>query len=74
MVDTEIWLRLMSISSLYGDDMVRISSLAGKTVGELMRLDCSKQGLHCGRHNAFFHFRERVSKAHFVGSSNPTII
>ena len=24
MVDTEIWLRLMSISSLYGDDMVRI--------------------------------------------------
>ena len=23
MVDTEIWLRLMSISSLYGDDMVR---------------------------------------------------
>ncbi|WP_252169663.1 hypothetical protein, partial [Escherichia coli] len=22
MVDTEIWLRLMSISSLYGDDMV----------------------------------------------------
>ncbi|WP_252357728.1 hypothetical protein, partial [Escherichia coli] len=25
MVDTEIWLRLMSISSLYGDDMVRIA-------------------------------------------------
>ena len=25
MVDTEIWLRLMSVSSLYGDDMVRIA-------------------------------------------------
>ncbi|EGD8166306.1 DNA processing protein DprA, partial [Shigella flexneri] len=25
MVDIEIWLRLMSISSLYGDDMVRIA-------------------------------------------------
>ncbi|EOX5181879.1 hypothetical protein ACPSTZ_004077, partial [Escherichia coli] len=25
MVDTEIWLRLMSISSLYGDEMVRIA-------------------------------------------------
>ncbi|MCZ8605679.1 hypothetical protein OM311_22205, partial [Escherichia albertii] len=25
MVDTEIWLRLMSVSTLYGDDMVRIA-------------------------------------------------
>ena len=73
MVDTEIWLRLMSISSLYGDDMVRIVT-GWQNSRILMRLYCSKQGLHCGRHNAFFHFRERVSKAHFVGWSNPTII
>lgn len=39
----------------------------------LMRLYCSKQGLHCGRHNAFFHFHERVSKAHFVGWSHHLI-
>ncbi len=31
MVDTEIWLRLMIISSLYGDNGP-YSSLAGKTV------------------------------------------
>ena len=30
MVDTEIWLRLMSISSLYGDDMVRIAHWLAK--------------------------------------------
>ena len=30
MVDTEIWLRLMSISSLYGDDMVRIAHWVAK--------------------------------------------
>lgn len=30
MVDTEIWLRLMSISSLYGDDMVRIAQWLAK--------------------------------------------
>lgn len=69
MVDTEIWLRLMSISSLYGDDMVRIAHwLAKQSQIDAVGL------LHCGRHNAFFHFRERVSKAHFVGWSNPTII
>lgn len=30
MVDTDIWLRLMSISSLYGDDMVRIAHWLAK--------------------------------------------
>lgn len=30
MVDTEIWLRLISISSLYGDDMVRIAHWLAK--------------------------------------------
>ncbi|WP_105282825.1 DNA-protecting protein DprA [Escherichia sp. MOD1-EC5457] len=30
MVDTEIWLRLMSISSLYGDDMVRMAHALAK--------------------------------------------
>lgn len=30
MVDTEIWLRLMSISSLYGDDMVCIAYWVAK--------------------------------------------
>ena len=30
MVDTEIWLRLMSISNLYGDDMVRIAHWLAK--------------------------------------------
>ncbi|HBN4690135.1 TPA: DNA-processing protein DprA [Escherichia coli] len=30
MVDTEIWLRLMSVSSLYGDDMVRIAHWLAK--------------------------------------------
>ncbi|XNM86603.1 DNA-processing protein DprA [Escherichia coli] len=30
MVDTEIWLRLVSISSLYGDDMVRIAHWLAK--------------------------------------------
>ncbi|BEG42585.1 DNA-protecting protein DprA [Escherichia coli] len=30
MVDTEIWLRLMSISSLYGDEMVRIAHWLAK--------------------------------------------
>lgn len=30
MVDTEIWLRLMGISSLYGDDMVRIAHWLAK--------------------------------------------
>lgn len=73
MVDTEIWLRLMSISSLYGDDMVRIAHWLAKQ-SQIDAVGLRKQGLHCGRHNAFFHFRERVSKAHFVGWSNPTII
>lgn len=73
MVDTEIWLRLMSISSLYGDDMVRIAHWLAKQ-SYIDAVVLQQTGLTLGRHNAFFHFRERVSKAHFVGWSNPTII
>lgn len=73
MVDTEIWLRLMSISSLYGDDMVRIAHWVAKQ-SHIDAVVLQQTGLHCGRHNAFFHFHERVSKAHFVGWSNPIII
>ena len=73
MVDTEIWLRLISISSLYGDDMVRIAHWLAKQ-SHIDAVVLQQTGLTLRRHNAFFHFRERVSKAHFVGWSNPTII
>ena len=39
MVDTEIWLRLMSISSLYGDDMVRIAHWLAKQSHNAFYLD-----------------------------------
>lgn len=73
MVDTEIWLRLMSISSLYGDDMVRIAHWLAKQ-SQIDAVGLQQTGLTLRQANAFFHFRERVSKAHFVGWSNPTII
>ena len=72
MVDTEIWLRLMSISSLYGDDMVRIAHWVAKQ-SHIDAVVLQQTGLTL-RQAQRFHFHERVSKAHFVGWSNPTII
>ena len=69
MVDTEIWLRLISISSLYGDDMVRIAHWLAKQ-SHIDAVVLQQTGLTLRQ----AHFRERVSKAHFVGWSNPTII
>ena len=74
MVDTEIWLRLMSISSLYGDDMVRIAHWLAKQ-SHIDAVVLQQTGLTLRQAQPLsFDFRERVSKAHFVGWSNPTII
>ena len=73
MVDTEIWLRLMSISSLYGDNMVRIAHWLAKQ-SYIDAVVLQQTGATLRQAQRFFHFRERVSKAHFAGWSNPTII
>lgn len=73
MVDTEIWLRLMSISSLYGDDMVRIAHWLAKQ-SHIDAVVLQQTGLTLRQAQRFLSFRERVSKAHFLGWSNPTII
>lgn len=73
MVDTEIWLRLMSISSLYGDDMVRIAHWVAKQ-SHIDAVVLQQTGLTLRQAQRFLSFHERVSKAHFVGWSNPTII
>lgn len=73
MVDTEIWLRLMSISSLYGDDMVRIAHWLARQ-SHIDAVVLQQTGLTLRQAQRFLSFRGRVSKAHFVGWSNPTII
>ncbi len=74
MVDTEIWLRLMSISSLYGDDMVRIAHW----VAEQSHVDAvvpQRTLLTLRQARRFLSFpRKKLSKAGFVRWSNPTII
>lgn len=73
MVDTEIWLRLMSISSLYGDDMVRIAHWLAKQ-SQIDAVGLQQTGLTLRQAQRFLSFPRKSSKAHFVGWSNPTII
>ncbi len=57
---------------LYGDDMVRIAHWLAKQ-SYIDALYCSKQGLHCGRHNAFFHFPKEYRKLTLlVGATQPS--
>lgn len=73
MVDTEIWLRLMSISSLYGDDMVRIAHWLAKQ-SYIDAVVLQQTGLTLPQAQRFLSFPRKSIEAHFVGWSNPTII
>ena len=72
MVDTEIWLRLMSISSLYGDDMVRIAHwLANSRI--LMRLYCSNRAyIAAGTTLSFISAKEYRKLTLLVGATQPS--
>ncbi len=68
MVDTEIWLRLMSISSLYGDDMVRIAHWVAKQ-SHIDAVVLQQTGLTLRQAQRFLSFPRKSIKAHF-GWSN----
>ena len=55
--------------------MVRIAHWLAKQ-SHIDAVVLQQTGLHCGRHNAFFHFRERYTKSHFgwVGATQPSLI
>lgn len=74
MVDTEIWLRLMSISSLYGDDMVRTHWLAKQSHIDAVVLQQTGLTLRQAP-NGFLSFpRKSIGKLTLLVGANPTII
>ncbi|MCZ8613348.1 DNA-protecting protein DprA, partial [Escherichia albertii] len=64
MVDTEIWLRLMSVSTLYGDDMVRIA----RRLAEQSHIDdlvLQQAGLSSRQAHRFLSFSQKSFESSF---------
>nr|AUN36581.1 Rossmann fold nucleotide-binding protein Smf [uncultured bacterium] len=74
MVDTEIWLRLMSISSLYGDDMVRIAHWVAKQSHiDAVVLQQTGLTLPAGTTLSFISTKEYRKLTLLVGATQPYI-
>lgn len=73
MVDTEIWLRLMSISSLYGDDMVRIAHWLAKQ-SQIDAVGLQQTGLTLRQAQRFFFIsaKEYRKLTLLVGATQPS--
>lgn len=73
MVDTEIWLRLMSISSLYGDDMVRIAHwLAKQSYIDAVVLQQTGAYIAAGTTLSFISAKEYRKLTLLVGATQPS--
>ncbi len=73
MVDTEIWLRLMSISSLYGDDMVRIAHwLAKQSQIECGWIAANRAYIAAGTTLSFISAKEYRKLTLLVGATQPS--
>ena len=70
MVDTEIWLRLMSVSTLYGDDMVRIA----RRLAEQSHIDdlvLQQAGLSSRQAHRFLSFSQKSFESSFRWLEQP---
>lgn len=70
MVDTEIWLRLMSVSTLYGDDMVRIAHRLAEQ-SHIDDLVLQQAGLSSRQAHRFLSFSQKSFESSFRWLEQP---